>query len=102
MLVDPARGSSWVATSAICDGVESATQRAMITKTDELKDRIDAKRHQLSARLSELKADTRHEAAEARDKIKARLDEVEAYLKDGWDKVSDSVKTKLNAWMDRD
>jgi hypothetical protein len=74
---------------------------AMLNKTDELKNRIDAKRHELSARLSELKADTRHEAAEARDKIKARLDEVEQYLKDGWDRVTDSVKSKLNEWLDR-
>ncbi len=74
----------------------------MLNKSDELKDRIDAKRHELSARLSELKADTRHEAAEARDKIKARLDEVEQYLKDGWERVSDAVKGKLNDWLDRD
>jgi len=73
----------------------------MISKTDELKDRIEARRHQLMAKLSELKADTRKDASEAADKIKQGLSDLEETLKDGWDNVSDAVRTKLNAWLDR-
>lgn len=72
----------------------------MLSKSDELKDRIEAKKHELMARLSELKADTRHEATEQRDKIKAKLDELETNIKEGWDKLTDSVRGKLNAWLD--
>jgi hypothetical protein len=73
----------------------------MLSKSDELKDRVEARRHMLQAKLSELKADTRKEAAEARDKIKNGLDELEDAVKDGWDNLSDSVRDKLNRWLDR-
>lgn len=74
----------------------------MLKTNDELKDRIEARKHDLLSRLHELKADTRHEAMEARDTAKQKLDELENYLKDGWDKVSDATRAKLNKWLDRD
>ena len=49
----------------------------MLDKSDELRDRVEARKHELLAKYNELKADTRHEAAEARTRLKARLDEVE-------------------------
>ena len=70
-------------------------------RTDELKDRIEARKHELLAKLNELKADARAEAATRRDRIKQHLEEVEAYLKDGWENVSQSVEQKLNSWLDR-
>lgn len=73
----------------------------MTIKKEELKDRINARKHELQAKLSELKADSRHEAAEARDGISARLRELEDMLKDGWDRVSDATAAKLNSWLDR-
>jgi hypothetical protein len=74
----------------------------MSIRTDELKDRVEARKHELLAKFNELKADTRREAAETRDSIKKKLDEVEAYLSKGWDDLSDSVKAKLSTWLDRD
>jgi hypothetical protein len=74
----------------------------MSLRTDELKNRIEARKHELLAKLGELKADARAEAADRRDAIKQRLDEVEAYLKDGWENVSSTVEQKLNSWLDRD
>ena len=73
----------------------------MLDKTDELRDRVEARRHHLLAKYNELKADSRHEAAEARTRLKARLDELELHLKSGWAKVSDDVRTKLNHWLER-
>lgn len=73
----------------------------MTMKTDELKDRVEAKRLHLMAKLTELKADTRHEAAAARDKIAAGLSDLEETIKDGWDTMSDAVRTKVNGWLDR-
>lgn len=71
----------------------------MLNKKDELKDRVEAKRLELSARLVTLKADTRHEAIAAKDAVVRGLAELEATLADGWDKVTDTVKTKLNDWL---
>ncbi|TMQ09774.1 MAG: phosphoenolpyruvate carboxylase [Deltaproteobacteria bacterium] len=74
----------------------------MLDKTDELRDRVEARKHQLLSKYNELKADSRHEAAETRTRVKARLDELEAHLKAGWAKVNDDVRTKLNRWLERD
>jgi len=73
----------------------------MLRKTDELKDRVEARRHELMAKLDELKADTRREAADTRDKIKGWLDELTEYTKDGWDKLTDSAADKINRWLDK-
>lgn len=67
----------------------------------ELKDRIEARKHQLLSKYNELKADTRREAGEARTRLKARLDEVEESLKGGWEKMTEGVKAKLNKWLDQ-
>jgi vacuolar-type H+-ATPase subunit E/Vma4 len=74
----------------------------MLDKSDELRDRVEARKHELLAKLNELKADTRAEAAKNRDNIKAKLDEIQGDLADGWDRMSDKVKAKLNSWLDRD
>jgi len=73
----------------------------MIEKSDELRDRIEARKHELLAKYNDLKADSRHEASETRTKLKARLDELELHLKSGWAKVNDEVRTKLNHWLER-
>lgn len=73
----------------------------MISKQEELKDRIKAKQRELEARFSELKADSRAEARTERDSVKSRLDELQEAIKDGWDNMSDRVSAKLNEWLDR-
>jgi predicted HicB family RNase H-like nuclease len=73
----------------------------MLDKSDELKDRVEARRHQILSKYNELKADTRKEASEAAKKLKARLDEVEDTLKTGWQNMSEAAKAKLNKWLDQ-
>jgi hypothetical protein len=82
-------------------GTDRADKTGMLTNKDELKDRVEARRHELMSKYNELKADTRHEAMGARDKIKAKLDEIESDLKAGWESMSEAVRVKLNAWLDR-
>ena len=72
----------------------------MLDKSDELRDRIEARKHELLAKYNELKADSRKEASETRTRLKARLDELEVHLKIGWAKVSDDVRVKLNRWLE--
>lgn len=74
----------------------------MLGKSDELRDRVEAKKHKLLSKYNELKADTRKEAGEARTKLKARLDEIEDTIKSGWNNMSDAAKAKLNKWLDED
>lgn len=74
----------------------------MLDKSDELRDRIESRKHELLAKYNELKADTRREASGARDRIRARLDELEQHLKSGWNKVNDDVRTKLDRWLERE
>lgn len=72
----------------------------MLEKTDELKDRIEARKHELMSKFADLKADTRHEAGKARDAIKAKLDDLEVSLKEGWNNLSEAARTKLNQWLE--
>ena len=74
---------------------------SMLDKSDELRDRVEARKHELLAKYNELKADTRHEAAEARARVKTRLEELEVQLKSGWTDLKDDVRTKLNQWLER-
>jgi hypothetical protein len=82
----------------------SAMQRVvlMLTKHEEIKDRIDVRKHELLKKFAELKADTRHEAIAARAKVKQKLDELELHVKGGWDKLTDSTYAKLDQWLRRD
>jgi hypothetical protein len=68
-------------------------------KTDALKDRVEARKHELLAKLNDLKADTKNQASDAHTKVKHKLDELELYLKEGWDKVNDATRTKLDHWL---
>jgi hypothetical protein len=74
----------------------------MLDKRDELKDRVEAKRHELMAKYNELKADTRHEAIEARNKLKKKLDDLERYIKAGWDNLDAGLRSKLDKWLEHD
>lgn len=76
--------------------------RSMLGRSEDLKGRVEAKRHQLLARYYELKADVRQEASDARKRVKARLDELEDTLKTGWIHMSDAAKARLDQWLHRD
>jgi hypothetical protein len=80
-------------------GIESAKQLVMIDKTDALKDRVEARKHELLAKFNDLKADTKNDVSEARTKVKHKLDELELHLKEGWDKLSESTRAKLDQWL---
>jgi hypothetical protein len=87
--------------ASICAGTYRAVRLGMLKKSDELKDRVEARKHELMAKYNEAKADSRADAASKRDRIKARLDELDDALRDGWDNVSESVASKLNSWLEK-
>ncbi|MEJ7603969.1 MAG: hypothetical protein WKG01_39180 [Kofleriaceae bacterium] len=69
----------------------------------DLQTRIEARRDELVARLTELAADARIEAVEARDKVKRKLSELSHIIKegvvDGWASINENVKGKLDRWL---
>ncbi|HEX4452775.1 MAG TPA: hypothetical protein VH143_17995 [Kofleriaceae bacterium] len=71
----------------------------MSMKTDALKDRVEARKHELLAKFNDLKADTRTDAGDAKAKVKHKLDELELHLKGGWDRLSDQARAKLDQWL---
>lgn len=72
-----------------------------MSKIDELKDRIEARKHEMLAKYNDMKADTRAETSVKRTAMKARLEELELYLKEGWDKMSDATRAKLDKWLEK-
>ena len=74
----------------------------MSSEGSELKDRVEARKHELLAKYNELKADTRREAGEVRTRLKKQLDELEDAVKDGWTNMTEAIKSKLNDWLDRE
>ncbi len=74
----------------------------MLDKSDELRDRVEARKHELLSKLHDLKADTRKDAAERRDRVQRKLDELELHLKNGWNKVDLAVRQKLDKWLAND
>lgn len=72
-----------------------------MSEKQELKDRIDARRKRLEARLTELKADARGDASEARDRIQSRLDELRETYGERADEITESMAAKLNDWLAR-
>lgn len=73
----------------------------MNSSIKELKDRVDARRHELAAKIARLKADTRAEAREQSTKLQHELAEAELHLKEGWDRMTDAARTQLSRWVDR-
>ena len=71
-------------------------------KDSELRERVEARKHELLAKLHDLKADTHHESKDARARTQRKLDELELYLKSGWDKIDASVRSKLDKWLSSD
>jgi len=74
----------------------------MLDKGDELRDRIEARKHELLSKMHDLKADGRAEARERREKLQHKLDELELHLKSGWDKIDNAVRQKLDKWLASD
>jgi hypothetical protein len=71
----------------------------MLSKNEQLKDRVSARKHELMSKLKDLSADGRQDGAKARDAIEAKLRDLDTMLKDGWDNVSDAVSEKLDRWL---
>jgi DNA-binding transcriptional MerR regulator len=73
-----------------------------MSQTDELKNRVEAKKLSLQAKIKELQADTQATSREQAQKLQAKLDSLNESIKGGWDEVTDAVAGKLNEWLKDD
>ncbi len=73
-----------------------------MSQQDELKDRVEAKKLRLQAKLRELKADTRSTSRGEVEKLQAKLDALSKELKGGWGSLTEKVAGKLNDWLKDD
>ena len=73
-----------------------------MSQVDELKDRVEAKKLSLQAKIKELQADARSTSREEAQNLQSRLDALADSVKDGWDDMTEAVAGKLNDWLKDD
>jgi hypothetical protein len=66
-----------------------------MNNVNQLKDRIEARRHELQSRLHDLRADGRADLDEERTALERKLDDLKETLREGWESASD----KLERWL---
>jgi hypothetical protein len=67
-----------------------------------LRKKIEAKRSQLEADLSQMRGYALGTAEEHKDRIERKLRQLEVALKDGWEQLSENGARKLDAWLNDD
>jgi hypothetical protein len=73
-----------------------------MTQTNELKNRVEAKKLSLQAKIKELQADTQATSRERVKKLQTKLDSLNESVKGGWDSVTEAVAGKLNELLKDD
>lgn len=73
-----------------------------MSQKNELKNRVEAKKLKLQAKVKELRANASSDSREEIKKLEARLDDLSESVKDGWDDLTEKVSGKLNQWLKDD
>ena len=73
-----------------------------MTQSNELKNRVEAKKLSLQAKIKELQADTQATSRERVKKLQTKLDSLNESVKGGWDSVTEAVAGKLNELLKDD
>jgi hypothetical protein len=73
-----------------------------MSQKDELKNRVEAKKLNLQAKIKEPQADASSESREEMRKLQAKLDTLGESVKEGWDDLTEKVSGKLNEWLKND
>lgn len=68
----------------------------MLTQKEILKNRAEAKKKELEARLAKLKADARDEAATEVQQIRTALDDLTEAARRGWDNLTEKLAARVN------
>jgi hypothetical protein len=73
-----------------------------MSQKSELKNRVEAKKLKLQAKIKELQANASSDSREEVKKLEARLNALGESLRDGWDDLTENVSSKLNQWLKDD
>lgn len=71
----------------------------MSNSKEELKHRVEQRKHELKAQLEKFKAGVHGTQNEEINRIESKLSELDSLIEDGWDNISDAVTERLNAWL---
>jgi hypothetical protein len=73
-----------------------------MSQKEELKNRVEAKKLRLQAKIKELQADASSTSRDEVNKLQTKLDGLSESVKDGWDDLTDAISGKLNEWLKDD
>jgi hypothetical protein len=71
----------------------------MVDRKAELRDRIEAKKRAIEARLLKLRAQSRGAVNDEVERLEDKLRALKKTMKGGWSRLSDAVAGKLSAWL---
>ncbi len=71
----------------------------MSDQTKEIKDRVDAKRKRVEAKIHELKADGREENRKQADQLQKQLNDAMQAVQNGYDNLKEDTAAALNNWL---
>lgn len=71
----------------------------MVSRTKELRYRVEARQKELEQRLAEAKADAQRIKNDEVERIEGRLGELQDVLKNGWDELTNQAINRLNEWL---
>jgi peptidoglycan hydrolase CwlO-like protein len=74
----------------------------MSLRTEQLKDRAEAKLRMLQAEIKELKAKGQEKSAEQIDRLETKLKSLKDSIASGWEDMTDDARAKLSSWLDKD
>jgi predicted nucleic acid-binding Zn-ribbon protein len=70
-----------------------------MSRTEELKMRVEARRKQLEADLAKAKAEAHGRTNDAIEAVQKQLKSLNQTLEAGWDAVSEATAKKLDDWL---
>jgi len=70
-----------------------------MSEVEELKQRIEAKKHEIQAEIAEKKADADASQRAEIERLEDKLADLRSRLEGGWEDVTESIASRLNDWL---
>lgn len=67
-----------------------------MSNKQELRERLEAKKHEWQAELQRLKNDSSEEASKRQAEVEAKISEAQTYLGEKWDSLTEQLAGKVN------
>jgi len=71
----------------------------MADRKAELKQRVEAKKKELEAKLAQVKADVHGAKNDEAERLEKKLKDVTDVLKSDWDKLTETGAARINEWL---